>query len=135
LTFIDTNIPLYASGKEHPYREACRNLVRALAEGTLRGVTDTGVLQELMDVGLHSGRSLRVYDLWRIIMDGSILPVSVDDMDAARRLHARHPGLSPRELIHAAVMLNNGILTVISADQHFDEIEGISRLDPKNTGA
>jgi len=28
-------------------------------------------------------------------------------------------------------MLNNGITEIISADRHFDNIEGITRLDPR----
>ncbi len=36
-----------------------------------------------------------------------------------------------RDAVHAATMLNNGLTHIISADRHFDIIEGITRLDPQ----
>ena len=36
-----------------------------------------------------------------------------------------------RDVIHVAVMQNNGLTEIISTDAHFDLIEGITRLDPK----
>jgi len=35
-----------------------------------------------------------------------------------------------RDLIHAAVMLTNGIECIISTDAHFDLIKEVKRLDP-----
>ena len=43
----------------------------------------------------------------------------------------RYPQMAPRDWLHLAVMLNNGITDIISADRHFDDIEGITRLDPR----
>ena len=33
-------------------------------------------------------------------------------------------------MIHIAIMQNNGIDTIVSADRHFDGIDGVTRLDP-----
>ncbi len=38
--------------------------------------------------------------------------------------------LRSRDVIHAAVMFNNGISKMISTDKHFDVIMGIRRIDP-----
>jgi predicted nucleic acid-binding protein len=35
------------------------------------------------------------------------------------------------DLIHVAVMSNNGLMKIISTDAHFDRVEGIVRLDPQ----
>ena len=34
-------------------------------------------------------------------------------------------------VLHAAVMLNNGLRNILSTDTHFDHIKGIRRLDPQ----
>ncbi len=34
-----------------------------------------------------------------------------------------------RDVVHAAVMQNHGLTHIISADEHFDRIVGIRRLD------
>ena len=41
-----------------------------------------------------------------------------------------HRGIPVRDLIHVAVMLNNGIRTIVSADKHFDLFPEIHRIDP-----
>ena len=40
-------------------------------------------------------------------------------------------GVKARDLIHVAVMSNNGLMKIISTDAHFDRVEGIVRLDPQ----
>ncbi len=37
-------------------------------------------------------------------------------------------GVSARDVVHAAVMLNNGLTHILSTDEHFDVIEGITRV-------
>jgi len=44
-------------------------------------------------------------------------------------------GLPPRDAIHAAVMRQNTIRRVISTDPHFDLLDGIERVDPRDYGA
>jgi predicted nucleic acid-binding protein len=36
-----------------------------------------------------------------------------------------------RDVLHTAVMHNHQLTHIISTDQHFDQIDGITRLDPK----
>jgi len=54
-------------------------------------------------------------------------------MNRAFELFERYKakGLPPRDLIHAAVMINNGLTQVISADKHFDAIKEIKRVRPE----
>jgi len=39
-------------------------------------------------------------------------------------------GITSRDAIHAATMMNNGIKEIISTDPHFDLIHEIKRIDP-----
>ena len=46
--FIDANVPIYAAGGDHPYKEPCARILRMAAEEPQPFVTDSEVLQELM---------------------------------------------------------------------------------------
>ena len=63
----------------------------------------------------------------------TIYPVSSEDIYLTLQLFHRYApqGIKARDLIHVAVMKNNGLTKVISADKHFDLVDGITRLDPK----
>jgi len=126
--FIDTNIPMYAAGTPHPLRDPCQAIIRAVAEGKLEAVTDAEVLQEILYRYLHIGereKGLMVFDRFRRIMLGHEA-----DVQRAREQAEEYPGLSPRDLIHLAVMLRHGIHEIITADRGFDRVRGIRRIDP-----
>ena len=63
-------------------------------------------------------------------MHGRIEPVHAEDVLAASGLADRHPDVSARDLVHAAVMQRMGTGRIISADTDFDRLEGLDRLDP-----
>ena len=54
--FIDANVPIYAAGREHPYKHPCARILRILADDPQSFVTDSEVLQEMMRRYLDSGR-------------------------------------------------------------------------------
>ena len=62
-----------------------------------------------------------------------IYPVEVEGMRRAIDLFQTYgpKGVTPRDTVHAAVILNRKIKEIISTDSHFDLIEGITRLDPE----
>ncbi|MGC9334421.1 MAG: type II toxin-antitoxin system VapC family toxin [Anaerolineae bacterium] len=62
------------------------------------------------------------------------LPVTLADIQRARRLAERYPGHRARDLIHAAVMLENGLTRILSTDHHFDQMAEIERTDPRDLG-
>ncbi len=54
-----------------------------------------------------------------------LLHVTRSDMLIACDLFERYPDLPPRDAVHAATMINNGIHTIMTADTHLDDIEEI----------
>ena len=133
LVFIDTNIPMYAAGTPHPLREPSQRVIRAIASGQLNAVTDAEVFQEILYRYLHIGKrekGLQVFDHFRRIMLGRIFPIEDADVQHARELVERYPALSPRDLIHLAVMLRHGIREIITADTGFDSVAEVRRIDP-----
>lgn len=138
--FIDTSVFMYARGKDHPLKAPCSNIILAIAkEGSLGSygapVINAEVLQEILyryvmidkgDTGLSICRDIEALEV-------EVLSVTKDDMNQAFDLFERYKGknLPPRDLIHAAVMINNGMSHIISADKHFDAIKEIKRVRPE----
>ena len=136
-TFIDANVPIYAAGREHPYRQPCIQVLAAVNENPDGFVTDAEVFQEIM----HHYRRTQRWDAGRMVMEsfaammhGRVSPVTIDDVLAAGLLANEHLGLSTRDLLHLAVMRRLGVIRVVTADADFGRAPGIIRLDPADVG-
>ena len=133
VAFIDANVPIYAAGRDHPYKEPCARILRVLADASQSFVTNSEVLQEIMHRYLASGRwtlGREVVRAFAEAMRGRVEPVHGEDVILATELADHHPGVSARDLVHAAVMQRLGVSRVISADTDFDRLKGMERLDP-----
>ena len=131
--FIDANVPIYAAGRDHPYKESCARILRVLADDPQSFVTNSEVLQEILHRYLTSGRwslGREVVRAFAEAMSGRVEPVHAEDVIVATEFADRHSGVSARDLVHAAVMQRLGVSRIISADTDFDRLEGIDRLDP-----
>ena len=134
--FLDANVPIYASGREHPYKEPCVRVLMIAAEHSRLFMTDSEVLQELV----HRYLALRRWPLGREVvnsfaelMHDRIEPVCAEDIIDAARLADLDQTVSARDLVHAAVMRRLGIDHIVSSDTDLDRLPGITRLDPINT--
>lgn len=132
--FLDVNIPMYASGTEHPYKEPCTWIMTEVAEGRLMVVIDTEVIQEVLyrygaitrwETGVAMAN-----DLMKLVP--KIYPVERDDVRLAVDLFQTYgpKGVTARDTLHAAVMMNRNLNEILSTDSHFDLIKGIKRLEP-----
>lgn len=134
--FVDTNVAIYAAGREHPLKEPSKEVLRIAAARPRDFFTDAEVLQEL----LHCYVALSMWPAGKdavlgfaALMKGSIESVSAEDVDLAAGLADDYaPELSARDLLHAAVILRIGTRSIVTADKGFDRLagEGIQRLDP-----
>ena len=128
--FVDSNIPMYVAGRDHPLREPARRLLERVQRGELEGCTSTEVLQEILYryAGLQRlDLAARVYDLF-VSVCPVVLPVTLADTDRAKTILTQTRGLSARDAIHAAVMLNHDIGTIATFDAGFDRVPGLERL-------
>lgn len=134
--FLDVNVPMYAAGTDHPYKESCIWVLTEIVNDRLDAVIDTEIIQEILyrygalqqwEVGVQMARSL-------LDLVPTVLPVTVNDMHVAVALFADYAaqGVKARDVVHAAVMHNHQLVHIISADKHFDQIDGIIRLDPQS---
>jgi len=130
--FLDTCVPIYAVGKEHPYREPCARIVMAAAKGEIDVVIDAEVIQEIA-YHFHAikrrAAGLRLAESFLQIVD-TVLPVRREEAARSLDLQHTHSSLSPRDAIHLAVMEAAGLTRIVTVDRHFDRVPGIERVDP-----
>jgi len=128
--FIDSNIPMYVAGTEHPNREPARKFLDRVRKRDVDGCTSTEVLQEILYRYAALGRrdlAHQVYDLFVEICP-VVLSVTLADTDVARDLLVTVDAVSARDAVHAAVMLNHQIEWIATYDAGFDRISGIRRM-------
>ncbi len=130
--FVDANIPMYAAGRSHPFKESSAEFLRAVGRRQVDAVSDVEVLQEI----LHRYRAVRRDADGFVVFESFATtvrlfhPVLLEDLWECRAILARHGNVRPRDAIHAAVMLRTGVRTIVSYDRHFDELPDIDRVTP-----
>jgi len=130
--FIDANLIMYSIGRAHPLRESCKKFLEKIKSREILGVTNTEVLQEILyryfSIERKTLGEIAYQSMVELCTD--IFPVRVVDTDKALEILKRVSGITSRDAVHAATMINNGIKEIISTDPHFDVIPEIKRIDP-----
>ena len=132
ILFIDANLIMYSVGGPHPLREPCKRFLEKIKSREILGVTNTGVLQEILYRYFSIGRGTLGEIAYQSMIEfcTDIFLVRVTDTDKALEILKRVKGITSRDAIHAATMIHNGIKEIISTDPHFDLIHEIKRIDP-----
>ena len=128
--FVDSNIPMYVAGTEHPNRDPATRFLETADAAGYELCTSAEVLQEILYRYTVLGRpdlADRVYDLF-ISLVPEVLGVALADTDLAKRILLSTPGLSARDAVHAGVMLNHDVRPIATFDRGFDRVEGVVRL-------
>jgi uncharacterized protein len=128
--FIDSNVPMYLIGGEHPHKFDAQRTLERLASERRRLVTDSEVFQEIARRYARSDqRELidRAFSLLGVLVD-EVLAIELEDVLEARALLDAHSGLSARDALHLAVMRRHQIGEIVSFDRGLDEVGEIARL-------
>jgi hypothetical protein len=131
IVFVDSNIPMYVAGREHPLRAPSLRFLERVRDGEIDACTSTEVLQEILYryAGLQRlDLARQVYELF-VQLCGAVFPVTLADTDRAKELVCGAPGLGVRDAIHAAVMVNNDVRHIATFDTGFDGLQGIERVE------
>ena len=136
MTFLDTNVFIYAAGRESDYKASCTQVLADVVRGDLPAAINSEVCQEIMFIYHRRQRpDLAVEVVGRTLrMPLTVLPVGKAEMELAVAIYRERQaaGLPPRDAVHAAVMKQNGIRRVVSTDPHFDLLDDIERIDPRD---
>jgi uncharacterized protein len=122
MIFVDTNVFMYAVGREHPLRSEARAFFLAHLESAEVLVSSAEVMQELVHAYLPVNRIDALdaaFTLARTQL-GSIWPVEAEDVELARSLIDRHPALAARDLLHLACCTRRGVTRVQTYDRALD---------------
>lgn len=131
MIFVDSNVPMYLVGADHPNKERTIQLLAELSQQGEQFVTDVEVYQEI----LHRYAALRRFS---IIDDAfetldqlvdEVLPFGTYEIKVARVLVGAIRDLSARDALHVAVMQTAGVERIMSFDRIFDAFPGIERLE------
>ena len=129
MIFVDSNIPMYVAGRDHPHREPSRRFLERARAGEIEICTSTEVLQEILYRYTALKRrdlAASVYELF-VQLCPVVFPVTLADTDRARALIASDALVTVRDAMHAAVMMNNSIKEIATFDEGFDAIADVTR--------
>ncbi len=130
MIFVDSNIPMYLVGGDHPHKVDAQRTLERLVSERRRLITSSEVFQEILHRYVAIDRRDAIesaFEVLRNVVD-EIHAVGEQDVFAAKDLVHAHTKLSARDALHAAVMRRREIAEIVSFDRGFDAVAGISRL-------
>lgn len=132
--FLDTNIPMYAAGKDRHHKKPCLKLLELVARRELLAFTDVEVFQEILHRFISQGKAeigFQIFDNFYKLMQNNVLPVTAKEISKAREFAEKYPEAKARDILHLAVMESQGLKTIITVDTHFDKFQEVTRMEPK----
>ncbi len=130
MRLIDTNVLIYAIGRDHPLKQVAGRILSDIVDGHLAANLDAEALQEILHV--YSSRRERQKGFTAIEQLLTVFPnpiaIGREEVESARDLMAEFPFLTARDAIHAAVVRVHQLDGIVTADKVFDRVRGIRRF-------
>lgn len=130
MILVDSNVPMYLVGAEHPHKSDAHRLLDDLIAREERLATDVEVLQQILHRYTAIGRPDAIqpaFDALLNIVD-EVFAIHLEELEYAKRVVLGRYGLSARDAIHVAVMQTHEIRHILSFDSGFDGYPGLERL-------
>lgn len=130
MILVDSNIPMYLVGAEHPLKADAQRLLERCVTQRERLVTDAEVLQEILHRYVAIDRRDAIQPAFDALLGAvdEVFPVDVTAVERAKAIVLGHRRLSARDAVHLAVMERQGVRRIMSFDAGFDGFPGIERL-------
>ena len=130
MIYVDSNVPMYLVGRDHPNKSRVLELVPRLLAARDRLVTSAEAFQEV----IHRYRVLgdvthlsAAYEALETLVS-EVADVTKADVDQARSLAGQHAELSSRDCLDVAVMQRLGCRRIWSYDTGFDAVPSLERI-------
>lgn len=119
MVFVDTNVLMYAVGREHPLRQPARRFFADAITNQRPLATSSEVLQELVHAYLPVDRTRALAAALRIVERTrmEVWPLEREDVILGIELAARHPTLEARDLCHLASCQRRGVTHIQTFDR------------------
>lgn len=133
---LDTTVLVYSVGADHPLRQPCRDLVRAISDRRIGATTTVEVIQELVHVRGKRRDRADAAAIGRDFADllRPLLKVSDEDLVAGLSLYERIEGLGAFDCVLAAASARYGAAALVSADRAFSAAEDVRHVIPDAVG-
>jgi len=130
LVFIDSNIPMYLIGEDHPNKEAALWILESLTRNNTRLVTNSETFQEILHRYSHIKKTEAIQPAWEVLENlcDEVFTISFEDVLEAKNLLLSHPALSSRDCLHIANIKRHKVQTLFSFDKGFDSYVGLHRI-------
>jgi hypothetical protein len=121
--FLDPNLFEFLSKKGRGFQS-----VLDIIKDKKNFITDVKGLQEIVYRYTLIGETEKGYEnAMKVRNEIEIASVTKKDLDTQGSLLQRYPNAKPRELLHVAVMINNGVKKIVcSPESNYKEIEDIT---------
>lgn len=132
MIFIDSNIPMYLVGRDHPHKHRAAEVLRQLVQAGEHLVTDVEVYQEILHRYSAIQRTEAIDPAFAVLdeLADDVLGYGMAEIRAARMiLRSTYTAISARDALHVAVMREAGISRILSFDHGFDDCPGIERIE------
>jgi predicted nucleic acid-binding protein len=128
--FVDSNIPMYLVGGDHPHKVDAQRLLERCVAARQRLVTDAEVLQEILHryVAINRREAIAPACEALLAVVDDVFPIDVDLVLRARELVLAHREVSARDALHVAVMEHHDIDEILTFDRGFEAMPGIRRV-------
>lgn len=129
MILVDSNIPMYLVGADHPNKARAQAVLEAAVTRNERLLTDAEVLQEILHRYVAIGRRDAIQPAFESLLGvvDEVLPIGLAEVQRARDVVLADLGLSARDAIHIAVMERHGIDEIMSFDTGLDRYPGLTR--------
>lgn len=133
---LDTTVLVYAKGSTHPFREPCRRLIDAIADGRLEATTTVEVIQEFVHVRAQRRERSDAATLGRDYIDLLAPLLAVTDEHLRRGLSLFESGkrLGAFDSVLAATAIDIDASALVSADGAFADIAVLTHVVPDDAG-
>lgn len=131
MIFVDSNVPMYLVGAEHPNKARSGALLERAVRNRDLLVSDAEVFQEILHRYTAIRRTEAIPSAWKALagLVDEVFSVELADVEAARDLLVDEvPVLSARDALHVSIMRRHGVREILSFDGGFDQVEGLLRL-------
>ena len=131
MIYVDSNVPMYLVGAEHPHKRRVVELVPQLLSAHEQLVTSAETFQEILHRYLGLADRLHLNAAYEAleVMVSNVAEIAKGDVDAARAVSGHYPALSSRDCLHVAVMRRIGCTTIWTYDTGFSSVGAIQRIE------
>ncbi len=133
---LDTTVLVYAVGADHPLRDPCRQLIKAITDELIEATTTVEVIQEFAHVRARRRTRADAASLSNDYAEllSPLITVTPDDLKAGLTLFEHDPRLGAFDAVLVASAAARQATALVSADGAFVAARDVPHVVPDRSG-